>query len=367
MTSTDHRRLVKITKRKTRQHAYPGLLMCPRGSIAPICYIDPNVIPPVWKIPAEYESVCDYSDVILKKNSSIKDYSSIPSEPKIRCKSYAEPAAYEWTPSCVIYDPKTMRSKWPTYTDSACWWDCHKFTWTPFPLPVKYRDLTDPPKEDWRGKRTRNGIESAEYLMVKYKEHRDPFKWEGEEFPRIQYSCIGNFCGPSCAIAYANDKGLKKSIPLIHHIARMFGYIKPDDPHKVIRKPVFEEECEDGNFDRIISAPQRELLKLFSNQEDALTIEQFREMCTCGLVVKVKDPIFVSKMQIIESDQIQAEAEKKKSEQLQAKSGKKVVKVAMHREDPVTASRQTTAEILSRRREIKPLKGASNIMSFFKQ
>ena len=86
-------------------------------------------------------------------------------------------------------------------TDILCWWCCHNFSTTPFPLPEKYYDK--------------------------------------------KYTVFGNFCGPSCACAYNIDINDHKLWERNSLILKLYN------------------ELIDKEIDNIYPAPPKQLLKKF--------------------------------------------------------------------------------------------------------
>ena len=368
-----------ITKRrlaviKKNPHLFCGLLTKPKGSIFTTCYIDRSV-KCVWNDPPEYPGECDLADIVFANNKSVVPHDPLaarrtPSMTALR-KRYAacaEPATYDWTPSCMFIDRATGRKCWPDRTDAVCWWDCHQFTWTPFPLPLTMHDTTPPFRRDETAKFPRNSRAIADHLKKKKDAMKDPFVWDNAQAPTLQFDCIGIFCGPSCAMAYALDHGMRQSVPLIQTVARMFGYLKTP---KRTRIGFEEEENEDDDdpqdFDRIIPSPPRELLRMFTCQEDTFTIEEFRRLCSCGITVIIRDPVFVTRERIVEAEKVMTEREIKLSEfsQLAHETGCIATgKAVLRKDDLGLTSRQTTAEMVRVQREVKPIKGAKRLVSF---
>lgn len=366
------RRFVTIRDNPT---LFCGHLTKPRGSLMSTCYID-RMVTCTWNDPPEYPNECDMSDVsfnrtkdILGMDLGVFGASGETKKTKIdhrnRYAFCAEPASYEWTPSCMFVDKVTGHRCWPEKTEAVCWWDFHKFSWTPFPLPTDMHDMTPPFRRDESTKYPRNSRAISDHLQKKKDLMKNPFVWDDPSKPTLQFDCIGNFCGPSCAKAYALDRQMLQSIPLIHTVARMFGYIKTP---VIPSESRMSDQEQDRDFDRVIPAPPRELLQMFTYQENTLTIDEFRRLCSCGITIKIRDPVFVSRKQIIEGEQAMADREIKLAELAVTNIGIPTKKaVVMHREDPNVTSRQTTAEIVRMNRPVKPIKGAKTLSSFTKK
>ncbi len=272
------------------------------------------------------------------------------------------PATYVWSPSLFDYDkndyegtedptrdlvsPRRNVVTWPRKTDICCWWDCHQFTTPPFPLPIKlhYTCKAFPggtwPKEKWNSRPELKELTEREYRNAQWKdivtgpiavditeeqwnektlsqkvEYLKSIKYVSAKMDKINrdfgsrnqfiYECIGCFCGPSCALAYAQEKGfLIQAKSHITSVARMFGYFGYHDTmedtirQQTTEKIDFQEKIEKGS---IVPAPPRELLKMFSGEKNGLSIEEFRKLCLHGIHVSIRDKVFITNTQLIEA------------------------------------------------------------------
>lgn len=367
-----NRSMRKMTFSRDGTRMVPGLLVRQKGGIAPNYYVD-RTHRSVWNEEPEFPLPLGPTDFVKinhadrSKSKTVAPSSVQAMQKRKPCKADVEVVSYDWTPSCVLTDLKTGKQCWPSHTDAVCWWDCHRFTWTPFPLPTVMRDLTPPYRttyvlsgepccEDPDGvgsaKRARSSCMIGEHLGKKREGLKNPLVWDADpSTPRLQFECIGNFCGPSCAQAYAIEKRMQHVIPLITIVAKMFGYVTAKTEH-------------DEGFSKVTTAPPRELLQMFSPHDGGMDINEFRSMCSCGIVLTIRDPIFTTKKHVVEAQRDLASYESRmeelnrarqlkkmqKQQQEGAEIAKKIIGKQLQPESGVTTSEMLKAPAATRRK-----------------
>ena len=363
--ATHHHANRRVDYIRRNQHVFSDQQTKPRGSLVPLYFID-RTQRSIWHEEPEFPPACEPGEwirMVRQENKKKVVHRAADIQKHVRLE--AEPISYDWTPSCMLTDPQTGKQCWPARTEAVCWWDCHAFTWTPFPLPLRMRDMAPPFRERYvlsgepccedsagtgSSKIPRNSWAIAEHLRRKKERLQSPFVWDDPRSPLLQFECIGNFCGPSCALAYAQDKHLLQAIPLINTVARMYGYITP------------KAEEEEG-YSRIVVAPPRELLRMFTAQEDGLEIGEFRMMCMCGIGIAMRDSVFITKRHTVEAKQVLAAYETRMAELNRAKQLKKMqqqqhqgIEIAKKLVGAATTEKKiTTSEMLKMPKEARTL------------
>lgn len=238
----------------------------------------------------------------------------------------------------------------------VCWWDCNAFDWAPFPLPIEYRaarglySVRDDRDRHFEANRVKTLPHQPVGPVGREGKSDERELWRASRYnpENAEYVCVGCFCGPSCAIAYALHERLTHVVPHIYMLARALGYLGTSSELSGLH-----HDSESG--ERISAAPPREVLRMFSGREDGLTVEQFREMCACGIEVRVRDPVFVTRLQVVEAEQRVAE----RAVQSNA-SG------AYHREDPRETCNKSATELAHESTAtLKPMHGTMPLSSFF--
>jgi len=260
-------------------------------------------------------------------------------------------ATYVWSPT--LFSPTESDRKcntnqlntfyWPTHTSRCCWWDCHTFSWTPFPLPIKLHETCrvifgshwskekwiqrpelydifqkECDKIEWKDVKTEvsNRIEEREWILLDSMKRSEYIKSSKSLLEivntkmkqlfndnKILYDCIGCFCGPSCALAYAISRGYQNCKGNILAVAKMFGYfnqyntiVEGAEQRLGIPEPYL------GRYrNNLKPAPPRELLTMFSGEGNGLSIEEFRDLCSKGVDVKIQDKAFITSKQLTEA------------------------------------------------------------------
>lgn len=369
--SRQSHRLPNLT---TNKYQHPYFRHAPKvykaDGVSAICYVDYS-IPCIENDKKEmpYNQVRPYGPPLITEDD-YNMYSTTTAADVLteeRCKERrmlcekirgVEVSSYEFCVNQIKPDPITGERVWPESTTAACWWDCHPFTWTPFPLPIHCREIRKHPgyaSEVFLDANNRGFTAAAvprqpklDAIAIQQQQLSTLSKTKKKRLSTsdVQYICTGVFCGPSCALAYAMANRITHAPTYINMVARDFGYLGTLDDRR--------EMYEHGVLDRVTPAPPRELLQMFNTQENMLTIEEFRMLCLCGITTRIRDPIYITRSQIAVSEQKQARARAIAS------------KCVIHEEDAASVSKKTTHELL---REVRNAKrttpGATSLRQFF--
>lgn len=109
-----------------------------------------------------------------------------------------------------------------------------------------------------------------------------------------RYKVMGMFCGPSCAKAFAAHSyrcsDLDSVYRFIERVATdYYGY-------QLYVKIGQSKMC------TIPEAPPKEILQKYCGPK-GFTIEQYRNMCSCGRTLKIHPPHVITRKQIVEAEQ----------------------------------------------------------------